>query len=514
MDDFPNPARRRLMLGAMSAGAGALLPWELARAQELDKNSLSIAYPVDVPTWDPNAVSIPTIQAIYQTVFDSPLRYSPHLKLEPRQVTQWKWQDDKATRLEITLRDDILFHDGSKMTMEDVRYSLSERAKADKKLLVGGMLNTLADIEIQSPTKGVMVFNRSTPAAPIYLGFLAVYVVPKAYMTKVGPEEFNARPIGAGPYRMVSHERGSRIVLEAFDKYWGGVAPIRHVTFLIVPEPAARVALVESSRAGVAVQLPMREIQRLSTKPGLTTKIYPFSEVYMLRIPSYVKPFDDDHVRAAMHLSIDTAALSKAFYGGVAKPLSVMTPEGTPSFVDFKFPFDKAKAIEELKAAGYSPGNPVSLTLLSTNGTFPNDYDMARAIAQMWKAVGINATIEETTPAKLVEAAQNGKLTGALLYSWANSTGDPENYAGRIFDPRLRFATWKDMSLAPLIDNLMTEVDESKRMAGYKALNVLSSQKSWAIPLLQGVTTVAYASALQPVLFDSGYVLPVEYKYK
>jgi len=281
-----------------------------------------------------------------------------------------------------------------------------------------------------------------------------------------------------------------------------------------VPEPAARVALVESGRAGVAVQLPMREIQRLSTKPGLTTKVYPFSEVYMLRIPSYVKPFDDDHVRAAMHLSIDTAALSKAFYGGVAKPLSVMTPEGTPSFVDFKFPFDKAKAIEELKASGYSTSNPVSLTLLSTNGTFPNDYDMARAIAQMWKAVGITATIEETTPAKLIEAAQNGKLTGVLLYSWANSTGDPENYAGRIFDPRLRFATWKDMSLAPLIDNLMTEVDESKRMAGYKALNVLSSQKSWAIPLLQGVTTVAYQSSLQPVLFDSGYVLPVEYKYK
>ncbi|MDB5998809.1 MAG: extracellular solute-binding protein family 5, partial [Rhizobacter sp.] len=135
--------------------------------------------------------------------------------------------------------------------------------------------------------------------------------------------------------------------------------------------------------------------------------------------------------------------MSKAFYGGVAKPLSVMTPEGTPSFSDFQFPYNKAKAIEELKAAGYSTSNPIALTLLSTNGTFPSDFDMARAIAQMWKAVGINATIEETTPAKLVEAAQNGKLTGVLLYSWANSTGDPENYAGRIFDPRLRFATWK-----------------------------------------------------------------------
>ena len=507
--------RRRLMQGAMGAGIGALLPWEMAQAQITDKATLSIAYPVDVPTWDPGAVSIPTIQCIYETVFDSPLRYSSDLKLQARQIKEWKWVDTKATRLEITLRDDILFHDGSRLTMEDVKYSLSDRPKADKKLLVGGMLNTLAEVEIQSPTKGVIVFGRSTPAAPIYLAFLSAYIVPKAYMTQVGADGFNTRPIGAGPYRMVEHQRGSRIVLEAFDKYWGGTPAIRQVIFQIVPEPSARVALVESGRAGMATQLPLREVQRLASKTGIVTKIYPFSEVYMLRIPNYVKPFENDHVRAAMHLAIDKAALSKAFYGGVAKPLSVMTPEGTPSYVaDFKYPFDKSKAIAELKAAGYSPANPVPLTFLSTNGTFPNDYDMARAIAQMWKAVGIDATIEETTPAKLVEAAQNGKLTGVLLYSWANSTGDPENYAGRIFDPRLRFATWKDMSLGPRIDGLMTEVDEAKRMAGYKALNVESSEKSWAIPLMQGVTTVAYTSTLRPVLFDNGYVLPAEYQYK
>ncbi|WP_342131096.1 ABC transporter substrate-binding protein [Hydrogenophaga sp. OTU3427] len=513
--DLQDRARRRVLLSAIAAGVGGLMPWEMAGAQVMDKSSLSIAFPVDVPTWDPNALSVPAIQNLYQSVFDSPLRYSPQLKLQARQIKEWKWLDTKATRLEITLRDDILFHDGSKMTMEDVKFSLAERGKADKKLLVAGMLNTVADIEVVSPTKGVIVFNRSTPAAPIYLAFLAAYVVPKAYMQQVGPEGFNAKPIGAGPYRMVEHQRGSRIVLEAFDKYWGGAPAIKQVIFQIVPEASARVALAESGRVGMATQLPMREVLRLGQKTGVVTKIYPFSEVYMLRIPNYVKPMDNDHVRAAMHLSIDKAALSKAFYGGVAKPLSVMTPEGTPSYVaDFKYPFDKSKAIAELKAAGHSTANPVSFTLLTTNGVFPNDYDLARAIAQMWKAVGINATIEETTPAKLLDAAQNGKLTGPLLYSWANSTGDPENYAGRIFDPRLRFSTWKDMSLSPRIDALMTEVDEAKRMAGYKALNVESSEKSWAIPLLQAVTTAVYSSTLQPVMFDNGYILPVEFKYR
>ena len=126
------------------------------------------------------------------------------------------------------------------------------------------MLNTLSDIEVSSPTKGVIVFSRPTPTAPIYLAFLTAYVVPKAYMQQVGPEGFNAKPIGAGPYRMVEHQRGSRIVLEAFDKYWGGAPPIKQVIFQIVPEASARVALVESGRAGIATQLPMREVQRLA----------------------------------------------------------------------------------------------------------------------------------------------------------------------------------------------------------------------------------------------------------
>ena len=510
-----DPARRSLVLGALSAGLGAALPWESANAQVDDKSTLSIAYPTDVPTWDPNALSIPAIQSIYQAVFDAPARYSPQLKLEPRQLASWKWLDDKASRLELTLRDDIFFHDGTKMTMEDVQFSLFERGRADRRLVVGAMFPPMSAFEVQSPTRGVMVFSRPSPAAPIYLGFLTSFVVPKAYMTRVGAEGFNAKPIGAGPYRLVEHQRGSRIVLEAFDRYWKGPPPIRQVIFQIVPEAASRVALVESGRVGMAVQLPMREVQRLIKQTGVMAKIYPYSEVYMLRVPNYVKPMDDDNVRAAMHLAIDKAALSKAFYGGVAKPLSVMTPEGTPSHVpDFNFPFDKAKAIEALKKSGYGPGKPVKFTFSTTNGVFPSDYDMARAIAQMWKAVGIEATIEETTPAKLIEAAQNGKLTGPLLYSWANSTGDPENYAGRIFDPRLRFAAWKDMALGPRIDALITEVDERKRMEGYKALNVESSQKSWAIPLLQAVATAVYSSTLQPTLFESGYILPAEYRYR
>src|SRR6218665_917123 len=71
----PSAARRTgcrggrvLWVGGLGAGGGALLPWQMAGAQTVGKSTLAIAYPVDVPTWDPNALSIPAIQSLYQSV--------------------------------------------------------------------------------------------------------------------------------------------------------------------------------------------------------------------------------------------------------------------------------------------------------------------------------------------------------------------------------------------------------------------------------------------------------------
>ena len=167
------------------------------------------------------------------------------------------------------MRDDIVFHDGTRLTMDDVKFSLADRGKADKKLIVGGMLNTVSEIEVISPTKGVHRLQ------PPYAGRSDLSGVPgrlcraQGLHGAVGPEGFNAKPIGAGPYQMVEHQRGSRIVLEAFDKYWGGAPSIRQVVFQIVPEASARVALIESGRVGLATQLPMREVQRLAEKTGI-----------------------------------------------------------------------------------------------------------------------------------------------------------------------------------------------------------------------------------------------------
>ena len=141
--------------------------------------------------------------------------------------------------------------------------------------------------------------------------------------------------------------------------------------------------------------------------------------------------FADKNVRLAAHHAIDKAALSKAFYGGAAVPLSVLATPGTPGYLtDFKFKYDPELAKQLLAKSGFGPDKPAKIGFAATNGQFPSDYDIARAIVQMWKKVGIEADLQVIEYAKYFELNRGNKLPEATLYSWDNATGDPEIFAG------------------------------------------------------------------------------------
>ena len=112
--------RSLLQLSAASLTLGAFA--QTARAQAIEE--LVIAYNVNLPAWDPtvgpSAVN-PTIQGIYQSVFDQYILQQPDLKPAPGILTEWGWNDDK-TQVWMTVRDGVTWHDGSALTAEDVAW--------------------------------------------------------------------------------------------------------------------------------------------------------------------------------------------------------------------------------------------------------------------------------------------------------------------------------------------------------------------------------------------------------
>jgi len=499
----------RLGVGVAAAAAiTAAVTTGMSAPANAAGDNLVIAFQADVTSWDPS-VNFPTGQGIFKSVFDAPLAQDNKLGYIPHVLTKWAYAEGDPLTMHIEMRDDVMFHNGDKMTMEDIKFSFFDRL-SDKEHPIDfvGVWGAIADFEINSPTSATLHFGRPMVTVQEWWNFLGSYIVPKKYYMEVGHEEFIKNPIGSGPYKLVDYQRGSRIVLAANDNYWGGAPKIKNVTFEIITDAPARVAAVQSGNADVAVNVPIREAIRLDGVEGLTGLITPYTHVYYLQIASKGVMLDDN-VRAAMHLAIDKNAISERLFDGKAPPLSLTVPKWSSGSVDdYEFPYDPAKAVEMLAKSGYGPDNPVTFKFLTTNGSFTNDFDMARAISGMWKKVGIDAAPEVIELSKYYELNNTENQPEVFMYNWDNSTGDPEIFTGYMMHPDLPFGSWRTEDIGEIVRGLFGETDYDKRIQGYKDFNVKVASESKAIPLLQAVTTVVHKDDVMFEAIPQGWVMP------
>src|ERR1700730_17614590 len=114
------------MLAWGAAGGELVADTSLALAQAAE--AVTIGWPSDVPSWDPNQRFVPDAQPIFKLVFDQPLDQNEKLELVPKLIAKWDLAADGLS-LTVELRDDVTFHNGEKMTAEDFRYTFFERIK-------------------------------------------------------------------------------------------------------------------------------------------------------------------------------------------------------------------------------------------------------------------------------------------------------------------------------------------------------------------------------------------------
>jgi peptide/nickel transport system substrate-binding protein len=500
-----SPKLKRRAFLQLATAAGVAAPFVRAAAAAAD--TATIGWPNDVPSWDPNQRFTPDAQPIFKAVYDQPLDQDAQLKLIPHLIKKWGLAPD-ATSMAVELRDDVTFHNGDKMTAEDFRYTFLERIKAGVKLDTANSWKKVDDIVIESPAKATMKFNAPNPTAPQWMAFLGSYIVPKKYIESGGLENFQKKPVGTGPYKLAEYELNSRIVLERNDQYWGPKAKVARVTIQIVKDPSARVAAIQSGQADFTLNVPVREVQRFQSQSGFAAELNPITRVILLQVRADLN-FADQNVRLAAHHAIDKAALSKAFYGGAAVPLSVVATPGSPGYLpDFTFKYDAELAKELLKKSGYGADKPVKIGLAATNGQFPSDYDIARAIVQMWQKVGIDADLQVIEYAKYFELNRASKLPEATLYSWDNATGDPEIFSGYLLNPKLPFSAWKDEAVGGKVLKLFNVADYNARIAGYREVERFAVEQGATIPLLQSVLTVVRKRNLDYTKYGNGWVLP------
>lgn len=498
---------RRDLLRTGAAGTALALTGLPATAQGIEE--LVIAYNVTLPSWDPtvgpSAVN-PTIQGIYQSVFDQFILQQPDLSPAPGLLTEWGWNEDR-TQVRMVVREGVTWHDGSPFTAEDVAWSLERAANPETGNPINFVWSTLGNFQVEGNvvTADVKSFD---PTIFKWMYFLTGYVLPKAYYERVGPEGFEAAPIGTGPYMVEGFERNAFVRLKANPTYWGGAPAFENVTIKFVTDAASRVAEVESGNSHVTLEMPYEEYDRLRSGGALQGVAHPISDIGMIFLND-VDPMLDANVRKAMAHAIDKQTIIDRLLSGYGVPIdSLQTPEYTAYDPTIAVPYDEAAALELLAASGFGPDNPVRFTIQTTRGFKPKDYEMIQAVVGLWRRVGIEAEIEVYEIAKHYELRAADQLAPAAFYNWGNSVADPTTSTGfAMFGPSPH-SVWDGEDLINMIGPLWGEADEGKRIEGWKAVDRYIAENALVIPLLQYVQPILHAPGVVVTPHASGALLP------
>ena len=503
-------SRRGVLRGAAAGIAAAPLAGILRRAVAAPASgTVTIAYNVDLPSWDPtvgaSAVN-PTIQSLYKAVFDQYIDQNPDISFKPGLLTKWGWNADR-TKVSMQLRQGAFWHDGTPVTTEDVIWSL-ERAGDPKsgnpvQMVWGGIGNFKADGN--TITADVKQFD---PVLFKWMAFLTGFVLPKKAYLAAGAAGFEKKPIGSGPYMVEQFEVNSFVRLKAFPQYWGPKPAFETVIFKFVTDPTSRVGEVESGASDVTLEIPYDEFDRLKTSPKFVGVTTPVTDIGMIFITN-VAPMLNRDLRLALHHAIDKKTLVDKLLRGYGVPIDTLeAPQYAAYDPTIKVGYDLDKAKQLMAKTPWSTKNPCTFTIQTTRGFKPKDYECIQAIVGMWSKIGVKANIEVYEIAKHFELRAQHKLAPAAFYNWGNSIGDPSTSTGfAMFGPSPHSA-WKAKDVDAMIGPLWGEKDEAKRIAGYKAVDRYIAEQGYVIPLWQYVQPIIFRKGLTVTPYVAGFLLP------
>jgi len=247
--------RRQALLAAAAAAAAAALPrFAIAQADQRPVITIAVQKIANNGTLD-IIREASNVGTRWYNLYKEPLidtDWTGDLALRPGLATAWRRIDDRT--VELDLRQGVRFHDGTPLTAEDVAFSFGPDRMFGRDGLSGpsapptdvaagarGTFPGFERVEVLGPHRLRWVNRAGDVTLEGRLSHRAGCILPaRAWAQAGGWRDFFARPVGTGPYRVVEWRLDSRLVLEAFDDYWGGRPPVRQIRFLEVPELSSR----------------------------------------------------------------------------------------------------------------------------------------------------------------------------------------------------------------------------------------------------------------------------------
>ncbi len=349
-----------------------------------DSSKITIGIPQDIDGLDPHYATGAGTKEVLFNVFEGLVKPDENGNLNPAVASEYTISDDNKVYT-FTLRDGIKFHDGSAVTVEDIKYSIDRNAGTDGSEPLISSYSNIDSVNIVDDKHIEVVLKEGDSD---FLTQLTVAVIPASNTDPA------TKPIGTGPYKYVSSSPQENFIVTRFDDYWGEKAYIKDVTFKIEANSDAVVMDLNGGSIDMYARITSTQVAQLDDN----FQVYEgtMNLVQALYLNNAQKPFDDVRVRQALCYAINPKEIMDYVSDGAGTEIgSAMFPSFTKYFLPelndtYNTDYDKAK--ELLSEAGYPDGFTFTITVPSN---YTQHVDTAQVLAEELKNINVTAEIQE-----------------------------------------------------------------------------------------------------------------------
>jgi len=435
------------------------------------KEALTVDMPGDVATMDPHLQWDTESYTVYRNIFDNLVTRDGGGKIVPQVATGWRYSDE--TTIVFDLRTDIRFQDGSKLTPDDVAFSIRRIINPAFKSPQLSQFDQITSADVTGPAQ---VTLHTKTAYPVLMAQLVkLSIVPKAYVEKVGDQKFNQEPLGSGPYRLRTWQRGVQSVLDSVDNYWRGKLPFRTVTFRAVPDGPTRIADLRTGRADITRGLSPDDAESVKADKSLRLLPVATERVAYLFINTLATPTRDKRIRQAIAMAIDRDTIMASLQQGYARPVNiVLTPANFGYVADVPgWPYDPDGARALIKEAG-AEGAVLSFI------TSPSyDRRLNEAVQQMLGDVGLKVDISVTDQPTFLRRRQGTPEDAGSLSQgrWSCACQDADGVIFPLFRSGSIWSKMNNPAFDVEVDAARIVLDPATRLEHYRrAFQVLREE--------------------------------------
>ena len=494
-NDSTHTVDRRTYLKLTGAAGGAMAFAGCLDGEEIeDLTEITVTLSQFPDTIDPldhiTGDYFDVLDHIYEPLFD----FEPGEGIFPRVVEETEIIEGEGVT-ELTLRDDVVFHNGDELTAEDVAWTINRTV--DPSIGVPSPIGTfglgsIEGAEAVDDTTVAVSYGAAPGLAEFEFGNYA-RAIPRGWaienhsadeegeaISGADPEDFN----GTGPYEVVDFTSGEEIVLERFDDYWGEAPPFETVVFNADGQSSGRAAALETGETDVTINILPEDVSTIRDADGVDVRNVTSFRTVFCPMKNTVEPFDSLEFRQAMNYAVDNEGIVDSILSGFGEARGQPVSPGINGFNPDIEPYaqDIELAEELVDDSGYA-GAEIELT--APQGRYLNDADVAETVAdQIDQLDNVSCEANIVDFGVVSDANQAGVDPDEFeipfyMIGWGVITGDTDYGVQGFFTiPDNPNRTFDDEELSDAILDSQQIVDPEERTQQLQAVNQLAHEKA------------------------------------